>query len=1343
MSKEVDRIQVGIELDASGMRRGATEAKRTAQRTAREVDSELGKVSANPLRKALENVGKGTSLNPMRNLMNRMVMETKQQAGLVEPTEEYQRLTEEIQKAEAELDRLREKEDRLKQSGADNPGAAWRGLQYDIEQTTTKLDELYAKELQMEGNHTAGDDNPTWTRLQQEIGKAESALERLQYREERMQSLGQDQESARWRNVQTEIGAAEARLAEYQAQADGMVNSGTAFRSIENDSMNAASTGSRAFAGMRAVMNSVTSAVRETSGVFASLIQRFRNGIPLISRLTSRLHRNNNAFGSGLKNILRYAFGIRSLFVLFNRLRSAIKSGFSALAESNGTTAANINALKTSLKQLQGSFAAAFAPVLNAVVPALVTLIGHLVNAINAIGYFIALLTGSKTYITASTASAAAGVGSVGNAAGSANKKAKELKRTLMSFDEINKLDDNSSSDDGSGGGGGGGGGGGTGSGLSFTEKALGEEFTSFYDVGKRIGESLTKAMDSINWNAIYKKAENFGKGLAEFLNGLISPDLFGALGRTIAGALNTALHFLNSFGKTFDWTNFGKSIGTGINEYVKKMDWKLTGETISTWANGLADAIITGAATTNWGNIGGKCAEAINTALNKTDWKKIGSVPVKLITAIADIFLNAVAKVNWGSITTAASNLLIGAYQSMSSWLEGVDWSKLTTELYENLKSAVKGIKFSEIVASMYKFFGNAIGAGFTVSATLWRDIGKDIFDWLKKKVEGKNFAEIGIEIVKDLFSGVTGISNFVMNKIYYPFKNALVKYFPENMQSAIEAGENVVKSILKGILSIPGEIEKALSELWDSIVKAWDKITKGKLSLDIDLPDWAKKLLGIDTSKSNDTTEFGGSGRKQLEHGGGGNSFTIDGTGTKVTGMTFEAKNTNLQKSNIRKSSVIKDMIFNAKTAALNPGVKLNDVDATISEAEAKDGLSIDGMEGHIETAWWKGKGNPQLEKVQAQINELKVDQQKKVELEGVVNAKTLNTTGIKNAVIESAVKATTLKAGWQGIPPALTGLVASCSSVTKTWADGSKSVWGLQAKCSSVTKTWADGSKSVWGVQAKCSSITKTWNDNAVAVWGVKAKASSIIEDWGKKKFDLKGGITALAGGIKENWGKSSKFDLGGGITALAGGIKASWGKSSKFDLGGGITALAGAIAAGWGSRSFDLKGGIKAIASSIDKTWKTDGVSVGGIKGVLSSITKAGGSSISLGGTLSLVGRAFSAVLRKDGGLFSGGSWHPVTQYASGGSPNMGQMFIAREAGPELVGTLNGHTAVMNNDQIVTSVAAGVRDAVASVFANGGGQSANVAVYIGNEQLTSYVVRDINNKTISTGVCPIRT
>lgn len=49
------------------------------------------------------------------------------------------------------------------------------------------------------------------------------------------------------------------------------------------------------------------------------------------------------------------------------------------------------------------------------------------------------------------------------------------------------------------------------------------------------------------------------------------------------------------------------------------------------------------------------------------------------------------------------------------------------------------------------------------------------------------------------------------------------------------------------------------------------------------------------------------------------------------------------------------------------------------------------------------------------------------------------------------------------------------------------------------------------------------------------------------------------------------------------------------------------------------------------------------------------------------------------------------------FADGGFPEMGQLFIAREAGPELVGQMGSRTAVANNAQIVQGISAGVSQA----------------------------------------------
>ena len=73
-------------------------------------------------------------------------------------------------------------------------------------------------------------------------------------------------------------------------------------------------------------------------------------------------------------------------------------------------------------------------------------------------------------------------------------------------------------------------------------------------------------------------------------------------------------------------------------------------------------------------------------------------------------------------------------------------------------------------------------------------------------------------------------------------------------------------------------------------------------------------------------------------------------------------------------------------------------------------------------------------------------------------------------------------------------------------------------------------------------------------------------------------------------------------------------------------------------------------------------------------------------------------------------------------AEGGFPDQGQMFIAREAGPELVGNIGKKSAVANNDQIVEGIRQGVYSAVIEANTNNNTRQP-INVYIGNRKVYS--------------------
>ncbi len=81
---------------------------------------------------------------------------------------------------------------------------------------------------------------------------------------------------------------------------------------------------------------------------------------------------------------------------------------------------------------------------------------------------------------------------------------------------------------------------------------------------------------------------------------------------------------------------------------------------------------------------------------------------------------------------------------------------------------------------------------------------------------------------------------------------------------------------------------------------------------------------------------------------------------------------------------------------------------------------------------------------------------------------------------------------------------------------------------------------------------------------------------------------------------------------------------------------------------------------------------------------------------------------------------------IPQLAEGGFPKSGQLFIAREAGAEMVGNIGGRTAVANNDQIVNGIYEGVKAAMRDAINNSDNSNQFVVkVYLDGREITSAV------------------
>ncbi len=115
----------------------------------------------------------------------------------------------------------------------------------------------------------------------------------------------------------------------------------------------------------------------------------------------------------------------------------------------SGDTNNSLSMLMSSLTQLKNAFAAAFAPVLNIVAPILNAVIQKIISVVNAIGQLTSVSDRRRYLYQSQTAESELLLASLDKNTKSANKANdanKKLQRTLLGFDQINKLDDTSGS---------------------------------------------------------------------------------------------------------------------------------------------------------------------------------------------------------------------------------------------------------------------------------------------------------------------------------------------------------------------------------------------------------------------------------------------------------------------------------------------------------------------------------------------------------------------------------------------------------------------------------------------------------------------------------------------------------------------------------------------------------------------------------------------------------------------------------------------------------------------------------------------------------------------------------
>lgn len=214
-----------------------------------------------------------------------------------------------------------------------------------------------------------------------------------------------------------------------------------------------------AASGAAGAMRDTANAAEETAnagtqtGYAESHIRRFARALmttssQTIGRFITAVNRGASAVGGFIRQIGRILM-YRSIRSLIKDLGQSFRDlyGWSRMF---GTDFANsMDKINTSAVYLRNSFAAMVAPIINALAPAIDVIADKIVDIFNFVNQVFAALSGAETYTVAKKV-AQSWESTFDSASRKAKKTAKEIRNTLLGFDEINRLNGNTPTSTGS-----------------------------------------------------------------------------------------------------------------------------------------------------------------------------------------------------------------------------------------------------------------------------------------------------------------------------------------------------------------------------------------------------------------------------------------------------------------------------------------------------------------------------------------------------------------------------------------------------------------------------------------------------------------------------------------------------------------------------------------------------------------------------------------------------------------------------------------------------------------------------------------------------------------------------
>lgn len=590
-----------------------------------------------------------------------------------------------------------------------------------------------------------------------------------------------------------------------------------------------------------------TQEVGKLAKAYTFLSSVMNTSITQVIHSTKSLHKHS---ALSLKNVMKYALGIRSVFFLVRRLRSVAKEALGVVAQYDPALNTVVSNLMTSVKQLKADFGAMLQPLVQVGAPILTFIVDKVSAVTRELAKFFAALAG-QDYINVATVKAVDYADGLDKVADSANKASE----ALGGYDKLNVISqDNASGNDAA-----------NNMRLTkdtvqYTKEALDDD-APLVKLGKRIREifdwAWQKLVEIKDWLLDQEWVQTIISNLQELLS---DPDgflvLIGAtlvvskLASLITSSVTSALT-LGNLGKlaivatvAIAGYKLGEKIFNSLDEGFQDELGKAVADLLDNPLESLAEGVVetfTAIGEFIYGVWDGIVEWLSNVFLNiftplenawksvkewfskqwkdaneetKQQWAKITGTITGTVAEIGPMFRdlwqgikNTFASVGqwFGDKFTSAKNAIVGTFAEIGPMFR---------DLWQSIKNAFASVGswFGSTFTGAWNNVKAAFASAGSFFAGVWSTIKEkfgNVKTWFKDKFKD------GLDAIKGVF---TGVGDWFFDNVYLKVKNAFLNLVPSLTEKFRDAWESI-KAVFVGVGTFFGGIWETIKEKFTNI--------------------------------------------------------------------------------------------------------------------------------------------------------------------------------------------------------------------------------------------------------------------------------------------------------------------------------------------------------------------------------------------------------------------------------------------------------------------------------------------------------------------------------------------